>query len=270
MTASQTPPLPEPPPARPGKDRRRTRAVLRWAAVVAVFALTGTGTAYGISRADRADLPGLATRTDGRWEYPALVRPPLPSGSPGPLAAANKAGTHYADLRALRLPAPKNATVDKTLSGTDGWLPVKDFLAAQYDGSERHQMGQELTDLGLRHVTSRGWTTPDGTRTRIDLLQFATAEVAEQSQGSFVSFAVPRHPLRGAPAFEPEGFPEAARLDEVWLAAFAEAKPYGKEQTRVAYASAGDTVAMVTQSRPGGAAAVPFWQTVTLQSELLA
>ncbi|MGW2469300.1 hypothetical protein [Streptomyces bauhiniae] len=269
MTESQTPPLPEPPPARPGKDRRRTRAVLRWAAVVAVFALTGTGTAYGISRADRADLPGLATRTDGRWEYPALVRPPLPSGSPGPLATANKAGTHYADLRALRLPAPKNATVDKTLSGTDGWLPVKDFLA-QYDGSERRQMGQELTDLGLRHVTSRGWTTPDGTRTRIDLLQFATAEVAEQSQGSFVSFAVPRHPLRGAPAFEPEGFPEAARLDEVWLAAFAEAKPYGKEQTRVAYASAGDTVAMVTQSRPGGAAAVPFWQTVTLQSELLA
>lgn len=193
----------------------------------------------------------------------------MPSGSPGPLADGNKAGTHYADLRALVLPAPKNATVDKALAGADGWLPVKDFLA-QYDGTERHEMGQELTDLGLRHVTARGWTTPDGTRTRIDLLQFATAEVAEKSEGSFVSFDVPRHPLRGAPAFEPEGFPEAARLDKVWLAAFAEARPYGKEQTRVAYVVAGDTVAMVTQSRPGRAAAVPFWQTVTLQSELLA
>ncbi|MER8031221.1 hypothetical protein ABTZ78_19925 [Streptomyces bauhiniae] len=269
MTESQTPPLPEPQPARSGKDRRRSRAVLRWAAVVAVFALTGTGTAYGISRADRADLPGLATRSDGRWEYPALVRPPLPSGSPGPLAARNKAGTHYADLRALRLPAPKNATVDKTLSGTDGWLPVKDFLA-QYDTSGRRELGQALTDLGLRHVTSRGWTTPDGTRTRIDLLQFATAEVAEGSESVFVSYNGPLHPLRGAAVFEAEGFPEAARLDKVWLAAYAEAKPYGKEQTRVAYATAGDTVAMVTQSRPGGAAAVPFWQTVTLQSELLA
>ncbi|MER8015804.1 hypothetical protein ACIQ7S_21175 [Streptomyces griseoluteus] len=269
MTESPTPPLPEPPPARPGKDRRRTRAVLRWAAVVAVFALTGTGTAYGISRADRADLPGLATRTDGRWEYPTLVRPPLPAGSPGPLAERNKAGTHYADLRALRLPAPKNATVDKALSGADGWLPVRDFLA-QYDGSERRQMGQELTDLGLRHVTSRGWTMPDGTRTRIDLLQFATAEVAEGSESVLVSYNGPLHPLRGASVFEPEGFPEAARLDKVWLAAYAEAKPYGAERTRVAYAAAGDTVAMVTQSRPGGAAAVPFWQTVTLQSELLA
>ncbi|MFJ3663678.1 hypothetical protein ACIPPM_24845 [Streptomyces sp. NPDC090119] len=269
MTESQTPPMPELPPARCGKDRRRTRAALRWTAVLAVFALTGAGTAYGISRADRADLPGLATRSDGRWEYPALVRPPLPSGSPGPLAAGNRAGTHYADLRALLLPAPENATVDKALSGADGWLPVKDFLA-QYDGSARHQLGQELTDLGLRHVTSRGWTTPDGTRTRIDLLQFATAEVAEESEGSFANYAVPRHPLRGTPAFEPAGFPEAARLDKVWLAGFAETEPYGKEQTRVAYATAGDTVAMVTQSRPGGAAAVPFWQTVTLQSELLA
>ncbi|WP_237522672.1 hypothetical protein [Streptomyces sp. SID1328] len=85
-----------------------------------------------------------------------------------------------------------------------------------------------------------------------------------------MSYDGPLHPLRGGPVFEPEGFPEAARLDDVWLAAFAEAAPYGKERTRVAYATAGDTVAMVTQSRPGGAAAVPFWQTVTLQSELLA
>ncbi|MFG2815786.1 hypothetical protein [Streptomyces sp. NPDC048410] len=269
MTESQTPPTTDLPPAVAGKDRRRTRAVLRWAAVAAVFALTGTGTAYGISRADRADLPGLATRPDGRWEYPALVKPPLPSGSPGPLAAENKAGTHYADLRALLLPAPRNATVDKALTGADGWLPVKDFLA-QYDAKGRGEMGQALTDRGLRHVASRGWTTPDGTRTRIDLLQFATAEVAEGAEGVFVSYDVLVHPLRGTPAVKPEGFPEAARVDEVWLAAYAEAKPYGKERTRVAYAVAGDTVAMVTQSRPGDAAAVPFWQTVTLQSELLA
>ncbi|MEU0966341.1 hypothetical protein ABZ357_13310 [Streptomyces sp. NPDC005917] len=48
-----------------------------------------------------------------------------------------------------------------------------------------------------------------------------------------------------------------------------EVKPYGAEQVREAYLSAGDTLALIVQSRKGRALAVPFQQTVTLQGELL-
>ncbi|MFB0620940.1 hypothetical protein [Streptomyces sp. AGS-58] len=50
---------------------------------------------------------------------------------------------------------------------------------------------------------------------------------------------------------------------------YAERKPYGAERVRQAYLAAGDTVAIITQAREGGADAVPFRQTVTLQTELL-
>ncbi|MEU3510942.1 hypothetical protein ABZ733_24190 [Streptomyces longwoodensis] len=52
--------------------------------------------------------------------------------------------------------------------------------------------------------------------------------------------------------------------------AYDEAEPYGPEQVRQAYVQAGDVIGLVVQSRNGTAAAVPFQQTVTLQSELLA
>ncbi|MFM9607084.1 hypothetical protein ACKI1T_45545, partial [Streptomyces turgidiscabies] len=77
---------------------------MRWTAAVVVFAAAGTGAAYGIVGMERTDVPGLATESDGRWAYPTLVKPPLPSGSPGPFAETNPAGTHHADLRALLLP----------------------------------------------------------------------------------------------------------------------------------------------------------------------
>jgi hypothetical protein len=48
-----------------------------------------------------------------------------------------------------------------------------------------------------------------------------------------------------------------------------ESKPYGAEQVRQSYLSAGDTIAVIVQSRKGTAQAVPFQQTVILQSELL-
>ncbi|MET7287711.1 hypothetical protein [Streptomyces sp. NPDC005573] len=269
--APARPTSPAVPAPRPGKDRRVLRAALRWTAAVAVFAVTGAGTAYGITRMNRTDVPGLATASDGRWAYPELVKPPLPAGSPGPLAAANKAGAHYADLRALLLPAPEGATADRTLKGDDGWLRTGDFLA-QYAGSGRKDMGQSLTDNGLRHIAARGWTAQDGTRTRIYLLQFGTAAVAENLLNvELEQYAGPVHPVRGASSYELDGgFPPASRIPDVTLVPYAEVKPYGKEQIRLAYVSAGDTLAMIVQSRAGSAAAVPFRQTVTLQSELLA
>ncbi|WP_328439949.1 hypothetical protein OHA71_27905 [Streptomyces sp. NBC_00444] len=256
-----------PPPVPPApKDRRVLRAVLRWTAAVVVFAAVGASAAYGITRMERTDVPGLATESDGRWDYPRLERPPLPSGSPEPFAQANKAGAHHADLRTLVLPAPRGAEEDKALRGEDGWLATKDFLAA-YEKEERAEFAQELTDNGVRHIAARGWTTGDGTHTRIYLLRFDTAAVAD------VLFATSGHDrlLRGAGAsVVDEDFPRVEPVDEIQRSVYTETKPYGAEHVRHAYLAAGDVLAVIVQSRKGAAEAVPFQQTVMLQSQLLA
>ncbi|MFC8519833.1 hypothetical protein [Streptomyces sp. NPDC057257] len=263
--------LPLVPSAAPKRDRRVLRAVLRWAAVVVVFAAVGAGTAYGITGMERTDVPGLQTESDGRWDYPTLTKPPLPSGSPGPFAEENKAGSHYADLRALVLPAPKGASEDKALRGSDGWLPTKDFLAQFADKDGRDELSQKLTDNGLRHIAARGWTTVDGTRTRVYLLQFDTAAVVDELfSGNIAPYSSPGYALRGAgDSAADEDFPSAARVEKIPYSVYAESKPYGSEQVRQAYLSAGDVLAMVVQSRKGAAKAVPFQQTVILQSQLL-
>jgi hypothetical protein len=267
------PPLSSPPQApRPVNERRVLRAALRWTAAVAVFAVVGTGTAYGLTRMQRTDLPGLATASDGRWDYPQLEKPPLPTGSPAPLDEDNnKAGAHYADLRKLVLPAPDGAKADGALRGTDGWLAAKNFLAEYASKDDRAEFGQKLTDDGLRHIAARGWTTPDGTRTRIYLLQFDTAAVADDLLNRDLAGAeAPTYPLRGATQYATdEGFPAGSEVKDVTLFPYAETAPYGPEQMRLAYLTAGDTLAVIVQSGKGRAAAVPFRQTVTLQSELL-
>ncbi|WP_254646588.1 hypothetical protein [Streptomyces sp. GbtcB6] len=259
----------EPQPAK--KDRRRLRAAARWVSAVAVFAVVGTGTAYGITRADRTDVPGLATHSDGRWEYPTLVKPPLPSGSPAPFAEANKVNAHYADLRRLVLPAPRGATADGALRGADGWLATKDFLALYADKADREELAGKLADYGLRHIAARGWTTPDGTHTGIYLLQFGSATITEKLLNTeMIVDDAPAYTVRGADTFlRDEEFPDAARITDVLLAPYVEDKPYGAEQVRLVCLAAGDTFGVIVQSRKGEALAVPFQQTVTLQSELL-
>ncbi|MEU2586559.1 hypothetical protein ABZ612_27065 [Streptomyces avermitilis] len=263
------PPVPSVPSVK--KDRRVLRAVLRWSAVVVVFAAVGAASAYGIAAMERTDVPGLATASDGRWEYPEIVKPPLPPGRPGPLAEANKAGTHYADLRALLLPAPEGAKEDRTLRGEDGWLPAKTFVAEYAEKGDRDSVRQLLADNGLRHIAARGWTAQDGTRTRIYLLQFDTATVVDDLLSSELTDSnAPRYALRGAPEMSrDEKFPEATWVDGVDRAVFVETRPYGREQDRQAYLGASDTLAVVVHSGAGGAKAVPFQQTVTLQSQLL-
>ncbi|MGW3104965.1 hypothetical protein [Streptomyces sp. NPDC001100] len=263
-------PAPETQPTAPRKDRRVLRAVLRWGAAVVVFAVVGAGTAYGISGMKRSDVPGLGTASDGRWAFPTLTKPPLPAGSPGPFATANAAGAHFADLRALVLPAPKGAVGDKALDGSDGWLATKVFLAEFSAADDRTEIAQKLTDQGLRHIAARGWTTPDGTHTRIYLLQFDTATVADEISKRLAGYASPTYPVRGADGYESDDdFPDAAKVTNVSLQPYVETKPYGAEQLRLAFVTAGDTFAMIVQSRKGQAEAVPFQQTVTLQSELL-
>ncbi|MER6158299.1 hypothetical protein ABT147_22525 [Streptomyces sp. NPDC001868] len=268
------PPAPTPAPAPasvpPRRDRRALRAVLRWTAAVAVFASVGTATAYGIAGAERTDVPGLATESDGRWVFPRLVRPPLPSGSPAPFAEDNPAGAHHADLRALLLPAPEGAKENAALRGSDGWLPVKRYLA-EFEPEDREELGQKLVDTGLRHIAARGWTTPDGTRTRVYLLRFNTANIVETELASHaLAHVSPTYRVRGAgEVVHDEDFPEAAAVSGISRTAYAEAKPFGAEQVRQAYLSAGDVYAVILQSRGAGTPAVPFQQTVVLQSQLL-
>ncbi|MEU6353544.1 hypothetical protein ABZ896_30170 [Streptomyces sp. NPDC047072] len=260
----------EAPQAPAPKDRRVLRAVLRWTAAVVVFAAVGAGTAYGIAGMERTDVPGLETATDGRWDYPTLTRPPLPSGRPGPFADTNETDSHYADLRRLVLPAPHGATVDKKLAGTDGWLPTKDFLAQYAEKEDRAELGQTFTDYGLRHIAARGWSTPDGTHTAVYLLQFDSATVLDELTGGIAPYGAPGYELRGAAdSVADEDFPDASLVTNVTRVAYAESKPYGAEQTRQAYLTAGDVLALVVQSRRGSALTVPFRQTVTLQAQLL-
>ncbi|GAA4044888.1 hypothetical protein [Streptomyces shaanxiensis] len=270
------PPPPQADPAVPPvkKDRRVLRAVLRWTAAVAVFAAVGASTAYGITRMERTDVPGLATETDGRWTYPEITRPPLPSGSPAPFAEENAASLHHADLRELLLPVPEGARADKAdeaLSGRNGWLATKDFLAAYESEEDRDTFAQLLTDHALRHIAARGWTMPDGTRTRIYLLRFGSGQVADVlQQDHLTNYDSPTYALRGAAEVHlDEDFPTDAEVVDVRHYAYAEAKPYGAEQVRQAYLVSGDVLGLVVQSRKGGAEAVPFQQTVILQSQLL-
>ncbi|MFK8911106.1 hypothetical protein, partial [Streptomyces sp. YS-3] len=249
---------------------RRARVVLRWAAAVLAFLSVGAGTAYAVVDRTRTDVPGLATESDGRWRYPEIALPPLPAGAPRPLAASNTAQTHYADLRALVLPAPEGARPDPALKGDDGWLPTSVFLA-QYEKEDRAAFGQSLVDNGLRHIAARGWVMPDGTRSRIFLLQFDTHALAERVQSRDVTrYSTPYHALLGAHYAELDGsFPMEAQVEGTSRYPYNEVQPYGAEQLRQAYVLAGDVLALVVQSRPGTAKAVPFEQTVVLQNQLL-
>ncbi|MCM1968780.1 hypothetical protein [Streptomyces sp. G1] len=253
------------------KARRLLRGALRWGAALLVFGVLGGGSAYGIAQMERTDVPGLATESDGRWDYPTITLPPLPSGSPGPFDEANPAGTHHADLRALVLPAPEGAVEDKALRGDDGWLATKDFLSQYPAKAHRDELGQKLVDHGLRHIAARGWTTADGTRTRIYLLRFGTAEVVEQlTTADIAPLGAPSYTVRGGgDADFDEEFAKVKRVPEITRIAYTEAKPYGAEQVRQAYLIAGDVLAVVVQSRKGEALSVPFQQTVVLQSQLL-
>ncbi|THA59449.1 hypothetical protein E6P78_29535 [Streptomyces sp. A0958] len=262
------PPAPAPPSPRP--PRRALRAVARWTVAVLVFGAVGAGTAYGITSMERTDVPGLATEADGRWEYPRLTLPALPAGEPRPFSAGNPSEIHHADLRELLLPAPAGATEDKKLKG--GWVGTEQF-ASEYAKDRRAGLGETLRDGALRHIAARGWTMPDGTSSRIYLLQFNSAEDADAFRDDrYIGASSAGDSLLGT---------QDLKLDESWRGGgnventasyvFSEPKPFGPAQVRAGYVVAGDTVALVVQSRKGdgGTPRVPFHQTVILQNQLL-
>jgi hypothetical protein len=193
--------------------------------------------------------------------------PPLPAGAPAPFAESNTREEHFADLRELVLPAPKGATEDKKPAGRDGWLPTSSYLAA-YAEDGRSDLGLALKEGGLRQIAARGWTMPDGTRTRIYLLRFSTAAFAREHLNSISDNGAT---LTGAADVE-ENYDWTGKGTEVpftSLHVYDEQKPYGKEQVREAYVQSGDVLALVVQSRAGGVPRIPFRQTVVLQNQLL-
>ncbi|MGW1882139.1 hypothetical protein [Streptomyces sp. NPDC001970] len=270
--ASEVVPAPAAEPVAPDAPKRSRGpllwAVARWTAAVLVCGGLGAGTAIGITSMERTDVPGLATASDGRWDYPKLSLPALPEGSPRPFTEGNEGEVHHADLRKLLLPAPAGATVDPKLNG--GWVGVDQYLSL-YGKEHRTELKQDLADAALRHITARGWTMPDGTRTSIHLLRFNSVAYAEafkdeslevgEADGAF---------LDGTEDQDVLGDLES-EINVAYTAIYAyeEPKPYGPEQTLWAYVQAGDTLALVTQTRKGGALAVPFKQTVVLQNQLL-
>ncbi|MFE9399747.1 hypothetical protein [Streptomyces flavidovirens] len=273
MTEQLTPSVAAPEPAVepatvPAPPRRVLRAVARWAAALLVCGGLGTGTALGITSMDRADVPGLATRDDGRWDYPRLSLPALPAGSPRPFNEGNRGEIHHADLRALLLPLPAGAEQDKELDG--GWVAPERYTAA-YEEEKRADLALALDDHAVRHVAARGWTMPDGTTARVHLLRFNSAGIAERFKVRVIGVGLSSGlPPAGSPSLE---------LDPVWTSSglventttylYAETKPYDGAQLRLAYIQAGDTIALITHSRKGGAPEVPFHQSVILQNQLL-
>ncbi|WP_406060530.1 hypothetical protein OG462_23860 [Streptomyces sp. NBC_01077] len=273
-TVTEQPAEPEAPASRPEVSApRRTRRVLwavaRWTAAVVVCGGVGAGTAMGITALDRNEVPGLATENDGRWEYPALRLPALPADRPRPFTEGNDGEIHYADVRELLLPAPAGATPDPKLTG--GFVSTDTYLSL-YAKESRDDLRKSLADSTLRHIAACGWTTPDGTRTSIHLLRFSSVAYAE----SFKDLALeadgadgPKALPDGVDGVVPETFADDIEVPETSAYTFREKKPYGPDQVRWAYVQAGDTLALITQTREGEALAVPFQQTVTLQNQLL-
>lgn len=256
------------PPQAPKPTRRVLRAVARWTAAALVLGGLGAGTAFGITSMERTDVPGLATESDGRWDYPRLSLPALPAGSPRPYSDGNVAEIHHADLRRLLLPAPAGAVVDKKLDG--GWVSTGRYLS-EYAKGGRSALAQTLKDSAPRHVAARGWTMPDGTSTRIYLVRFNSTAFAQSFLDGIIVSGSPV-PLVGAPeTVLDEGWSGGGKVAGTSSYVYDEAKPYGEAQVRHGYLVAGDTLALVVQSRKGkeGTRSVPFHQTVLLQNQLL-
>ncbi|MCF3960504.1 hypothetical protein [Streptomyces fuscigenes] len=253
---------------------RGWRRAVRWGVAAAVFLGLGAGTAYGVTSVPRDRVPGLATRSDGRWDFPALSLPALPAGKPRPFGswtgtADNPGEIHFADLRRLVLPAPAGVTGDRSLDG--GWVPA-DRFAAQYPSEERSTLLEHLADDGLRHVAARGWTAPDGTSLQIYAAQF-------QSAGNMLAFLQDELGPGLDAGLAPDGVTTTA-LDERWPGnitisgtrtdVYRQEPPYTGTHARMAYIEAGDTLALVVERRKGAdAPEVPFHQTVILQQQLL-
>ncbi|MGW0395198.1 hypothetical protein ACWDYJ_30835 [Streptomyces sp. NPDC003042] len=251
------------------KDRRKLFAFLRWTAAVLVFGAAGTGAAYGLVQPERTDIPGLSTQDDGRWVYPALAKPALPPGAALPFAKDNPDGIHYAGLTQLLLPPPQGSAPDAGLKLEKDSVVTVDTFLEEYESTAREKMKQGFTDNGLRQIVARGWTTPDGTRTRIYLLRFHASGFTDTFEGCGADMN-----LSGVNRIEADATWGKAKTaqsipDVTGVTLHEESAPVGDEQIKAGCVESGDVQAVILQTRKGQVATVPFHQTVILQHQLL-
>ncbi|WP_435610542.1 hypothetical protein [Streptomyces sp. C10-9-1] len=247
---------------------RLRRSVGLWLAAVLLCSGAGAGTALVVTAMERTNVPGLQTRPDGRWDYPELSLPALPVSVPRPFTEGNRGEVHHADVRGLLLPAPRGAEPDEGLDG--GFVPVDRYLG-EFEEGEREALRRKLGDLGVRHVAARGWSMPDGTRTRIYLLRFTSVAYATafKDEGLVLGAAVGARPADG-PESELDGdYTAVGKVAGTLAWVYGEPEPHGEEQLRHGHVLAGDTLALILQTRKGGVPPVPFHQTVVLQNQLL-
>ncbi|MFJ4091356.1 hypothetical protein ACIPYS_07200 [Kitasatospora sp. NPDC089913] len=284
---------------RAARRSRRRRAAVRWSAAVVVCALAGTGTALAVTAQERTDLPGLATPKDGRYTFPALVLPQLPSGQPAP--KENK-GRHTADLRALLLPvpaeaggslvpaavpgvgssaspsAPGSASASPTGSPSAssaapsgatpsaaapvGRVPCEAITA---DWKDPGALRALLLQKACRDAAVREWTAADGTRTQIRLLSFGSQAEAWPLFDKLRRTGEPKDSSGGVATGDTQGWDTVFGVDLATREV-----PGSPAATRIAFLSAGNVTGVITMTNPKGVPTAAFRQVVTLQSDLLA
>ncbi|ROR43102.1 hypothetical protein [Kitasatospora cineracea] len=268
-------------------DRRR-----RWqvGAAVLLTVVTGAATAVLVTLPERTDVPGLATPNDGRYAFPELTLPPLPSGASAP--SDYKIRTHAADLRGLLLPPPKGAvaatppasppptaspspSASPSGSGTASpaavpslppvagrWVPCdRDAMLAADDAYTLR-----LTTDACRGAAAQGWTAADGTRTELRLLHFGTGDEA----ADFFAGALRMTSSKDIASWhlDVDGkYPVAFGQVDVRLS---DAQAGGMPTGRIGWVQSGDVVAVVQLTNPRGVPLQAFRQVVALQSGLLA
>ncbi|MFJ8437236.1 hypothetical protein ACIQ9P_38690 [Kitasatospora sp. NPDC094019] len=299
-------PLDTPAPAAPLPDEERTarrtrrrKAAVRWCAAAAVCVLAGTAGTLAVTSSDRTDLPGLATESDGRYTFPPLTLPPLPSGRSAPKENKSR---HAADLRRLLLPVPAEAggsltpavlppptvpaagdtastgpATPATVPGSPnptpasaaagvgaGWVDCNDLATEQKDPAKTRAL---LAQYACRTATFREWTTSDGTRTQIRLLSFGSSHEAWSVYAALRDGDGPKD-IADLGKLTPQGW------DEVYGVTFATRASRTADTrilpaARLAHLAAGDLVGVITMTNPNGVPGAAFQQVVTLQSDLL-
>ncbi|MEK2493623.1 hypothetical protein WN990_29130 [Kitasatospora purpeofusca] len=280
---------------------RRRRAAVRWGAAVVVCALAGTGTALAVTAQERTDLPGLATPKDGRYTFPALVLPQLPSGQPAP--KENK-GRHAADLRTLLLPVPTEAggslvaaaapaptasgsastspaapgstsaaaspagTPSASSAAPGGPAPVGRVFCESItaDWKDPGAVRALLLQNACRDAAVREWTAADGTRTQIRLLSFGSQAEAWPLFDKLRRTGEPKDSSGGVQTGDTQGWDTVFGVD----LATREVPGSPAAGTRIAFLSAGNVTGVITMTNPKGVPTAAFRQVVTLQSDLLA
>lgn len=251
-------------PAAPG---RLWRGLRRWGnagLALMVFVEFALATLVLVTLPERTHLPGLASPGDGRWSYPPLDLPWLPQGKPGAFDAENHAERHYADLRTLLVPKPAGARVVPGVADALGWASQRTY-AGLFGKADQERQAAALQEDGLRHLTAEAWTTPDGIRTEIWLVQFLGSDYADMAaRDGGEPFPAT------APAVVTDPGTRSAQVPPT-IDAYAEKAPYGAQATRYAWIHAGDVIGLVILTRPGDGPlpVAPLRQTAELQAQML-